>query len=122
VQFRVTALWGISRIRNLQDMAMAMRPALAVHMAVPRGGAQQQARRLVSTGLRTSTGIVPQDQGHLTDGTNTNSKTLDVWDTLARLVGPRPDTVTTDNLRSSRSESETRRFNPGYARPAGSAP
>ena len=29
------------------------------------------------------------------------------------LVGPRPDTVTSDNLRSSRSEADCRRFNPG---------
>ena len=28
-------------------------------------------------------------------------------------VGPRPDTVTSDNLRSSRTETDCRRFNPG---------
>eukprot|EP01048_Picozoa_sp_COSAG05_P017780 COSAG05_NODE_2487_length_3000_cov_5.221648_2_plen_107_part_00 len=71
--------------------------------------------RAFSTGLRTSTGVVPNSDDHKKDGTNKHYKTLDVWDTLARMVGPRPDTVTTDNLRSSRTESLTRPFNPGYA-------
>lgn len=93
---------------------MALRFALRAGVArrAPRTGV-----RAFSTGLPTSAGIVPQSDEHTKDGTNKVSKTLDVWDTLARMVGPRPDTVTTDNLRSARTESGTRPFNPGCARP-----
>ena len=73
-----------------------------------------------STGLRPSTGIVPEHRPD--DGTNKVTKTLDVWDTLARMVGPRPDTVTTDNLRSSRTESGVRPFNPGSPVDSNGAP
>ena len=46
-------------------------------------------------------------------GTHHVKKKRDLFDHLAMLVGPRPDTVTSDNLRSSRSETDFRRFNPG---------
>lgn len=49
-----------------------------------------------------------QDQG-----THLVKKKLDLYDHLAMAVGPRPDTVTSDNLRSSRSETEFRPYNPG---------
>ena len=43
----------------------------------------------------------------------TPKKKLDIWDHLAMAVGPRPDTVTSDNLRSSRADADVRLFNPG---------
>jgi hypothetical protein len=46
-------------------------------------------------------------------GTHLVKKKLDLYDHLAMAVGPRPDTVTSDNLRSSRTEADVRRFNPG---------
>eukprot|EP01052_Picozoa_sp_SAG31_P039492 SAG31_NODE_5488_length_2511_cov_1.810531_2_plen_89_part_00 len=43
------------------------------------------------------------------------------WDEMAKAVGPRPDTVTSDNLRSSRKESHYRKYNPGCAASASCA-
>ena len=47
------------------------------------------------------------------EGTHYAKKKLDIWDHMAMAVGPRPDTVTSDNLRSSRADADVRLFNPG---------
>eukprot|EP01043_Picozoa_sp_COSAG02_P037718 COSAG02_NODE_2851_length_7896_cov_28.878928_5_plen_109_part_00 len=46
-------------------------------------------------------------------GTHHAKKKLDIWDHMAMAVGPRPDTVTSDNIRSSRTDADVRLFNPG---------
>jgi hypothetical protein len=46
-------------------------------------------------------------------GTHHAKKKLDIWDHMAMAVGPRPDTVTSDNIRSSRADADVRLFNPG---------
>ena len=55
----------------------------------------------------------PQENTWQDQGTHHVKKKLDLFDHLAMAVGPRPDTVTSDNLRSSRSETEFRLYNPG---------
>ena len=83
------------------------------------GGARLQPQRLAavpsrafSNEYRISTDFVPQEDTWQAEGTHHVKKKLDIWDTLSMAVGPRPDTVTSDNLRSSRTESQTRVFNP----------
>lgn len=68
--------------------------------------------RAFSNEYRISTDFVPQEDTWQAEGTHHVKKKLDIWDTLSMAVGPRPDTVTSDNLRSSRTESQTRVFNP----------
>ena len=72
-------------------------------------------RLRASTLIRLLYGRIPalQEDTWQEQGTHVVKKKLDLYDHLAMLVGPRPDTVTSDNLRSSRTESDCRLFNPG---------
>jgi hypothetical protein len=56
---------------------------------------------------------VPQEETWQDLGTHHAKKKLDIWDHMAMAVGPRPDTVTSDNLRSSRADADVRPFSPG---------